>query len=259
MAAQNLNDNNEEDFDLAAMTKERQRQAELDSARARARRAAALQLAGAQIEQIAAQNRAPAQEEATLGHGDIGEGAAKKPAKTEEEGAEQEETPEGEGGLTEEQQATAAGQREMIGGQPTGAARAAITNAQRQINLLTKQTKKISQETEKKLFVPKKTYQASQMKDRWVNAVKIIRYMGALVASLWWTIVVPLIAILVIIAVFLLTLAGFNLGPSSVATRKLKMEYEMAKQKAKAEEERQAAPLQKQIRQYYQQINQLNQ
>ncbi len=198
------------------------------------------------------QDEGPKTEFAGMEHPEIGE-LSEKPAEGESE--EEEEDSEGyeEGESGEEEQEMP--DEEQAEG-PANANQPKI-NQLRTANLkITRQIQDIQKGIEKGLTPIKRQLSASKIADRSKNAMRAIRYCGAGFA-LWYTIILPLLALFGILAIALLWLAGFNLGPPSPKTRTLEQQLKNTRKMLKKQMDQRIRPLRQQLTQINRQLNSL--
>ncbi len=217
-------------------------------------------------EEMGARTKIPtlAEKEAVLIEQEYGRPTETPPTEEEiseegEEGYSEEEA--GEGSAPE--QKTAGGTQEEMAYQAETARRAEA--AEKQIRLLrtrsltlNRQIRNASITTQSKLKPAERALKASKIKDRTVNLIKIIKVLGGIAGTLWYTIVIPLLMILLIIGCFILWLCGFNLGRPSLKTMELKQKLRIQKQALSRERDRQIQPMKRELQNINKKINQVS-
>jgi len=141
-------------------------------------------------------------------------------------------------------------------GRQAGAKQRQISALRQQSSRLNTQINALQKNIDKGLLPIKTNLTASRIADRSKNAARAIRVCAAGFA-LWYTIILPLLAIIGILGVLLLSFAGFNLGPKSTRTRQLEHQLDATRKKLEKERDQRVRPLRQQMIRINRQINML--
>ena len=141
-------------------------------------------------------------------------------------------------------------------GRQAGAKQRQISSLRQQSARLNTQINALQKNVDKGLTPIKRDLAVSRIADRSKNATRAIRVCAAGFA-LWYTIIIPLLALLGILGVLLLSFAGFNLGPKSNRTRQLERQFDVTKKNLERQRDQRVRPLRQQMIRINRQINSL--
>lgn len=192
---------------------------------------------------------------------------------TEAPGAEEGEAPEESGEDTEpeegekgaEPEETEEEQEEQIQDYITAASRAKSEKDKEIYQLLAMQTmvrrrmQNLNATLQEKIKPAEKALRLSKLKDRTRNLVRALRVLGGIgfTPPLVFTIILPLLMLLAMLAVLILWLCGFNLGAPSLKTMELKKKFDSENKTITVERKTRMMALQKEMAQISKEINQL--